>query len=191
MKTLKIITVSILGLLALQSCKKGENDPALSLKTRDARITGEWELEYASEIYNYNEQYADESYIESESIIVEDGQLNYIYSYSYTYDNTTQSDSDEDGPYSYSETLTIEKDGSSSSRVDEDGTVYMNDRNWWWHDSSKKKTQISFGGSMYTVDRLTNKELVLKADEFEQAAYSQDNEEYLESYSIEKRFKKK
>jgi len=30
--------------LGIQSCKKGENDPSLSLRSRKARLTGEWQL---------------------------------------------------------------------------------------------------------------------------------------------------
>ncbi|TND05086.1 MAG: hypothetical protein FD123_3706 [Bacteroidetes bacterium] len=44
MKTLVKVTVAtlILGSLALESCKKGEGDPALSFRSRKARVAGEW-----------------------------------------------------------------------------------------------------------------------------------------------------
>lgn len=32
------------------SCKKGENDPALSLKSRTARLTGEWKMTSSTEV---------------------------------------------------------------------------------------------------------------------------------------------
>ena len=49
----------------------------------------------------------------------------------------------------------------------EDGTTYTNQGNWWWINSKKKKVRIAFDddwGSFY-IDRLKNKELVLKIDE--------------------------
>lgn len=44
MKAIAKITVAVLmlGTLALESCKKGEGDPALSLRSRKARLAGEW-----------------------------------------------------------------------------------------------------------------------------------------------------
>lgn len=45
---MKKIIISTIGILALSvnlsSCKKGENDPFLSLKSRKARLVGEWNL---------------------------------------------------------------------------------------------------------------------------------------------------
>jgi hypothetical protein len=43
-KILIISLVVVSGAGFLQSCKKGENDPFLSLRTRRARITGEWTM---------------------------------------------------------------------------------------------------------------------------------------------------
>lgn len=43
MKKLLVLSIAALALVAnLSSCKKGENDPFLSLKSRKARLTGEW-----------------------------------------------------------------------------------------------------------------------------------------------------
>lgn len=43
MKKLIILSLSAIALMAnLSSCKKGENDPFLSLKSRKARVVGEW-----------------------------------------------------------------------------------------------------------------------------------------------------
>jgi len=45
MKILKYTAVALLLSSTLLSCKKGENDPFLSLKSRAARLDGEWILE--------------------------------------------------------------------------------------------------------------------------------------------------
>lgn len=43
MKKLIILSIGAIALItSISSCKKGENDPALSLKTRKARLAGEW-----------------------------------------------------------------------------------------------------------------------------------------------------
>lgn len=36
--------MAIVGVTTVSSCKKGENDPFLSLRSRKARVTGEWKL---------------------------------------------------------------------------------------------------------------------------------------------------
>jgi hypothetical protein len=36
--------LALFVLLSIASCKKGENDPALSLRSRTARLTGEWKV---------------------------------------------------------------------------------------------------------------------------------------------------
>lgn len=43
MKKLIILSIGAIALItSISSCKKGENDPALSLKSRKARLAGEW-----------------------------------------------------------------------------------------------------------------------------------------------------
>lgn len=59
----KIITLLALAVTALcfTECKKGEDDPAISLRTRKARAAGEWRLVSGSAAYTakgYNETYA-------------------------------------------------------------------------------------------------------------------------------------
>lgn len=52
--------VLLLAILALTECKKGEDDPAISLRTRKARLEGEWRLVSGNASYTtdaYNESY--------------------------------------------------------------------------------------------------------------------------------------
>ncbi len=191
MKTLRILMTIVVVATLFQSCKKGENDPFLSLKTRDARITGDWELTYGNETYTYTENYQGDTYEESASLIVENGIANETEWYSYTMNGVNETDSYSYDPYSYEEITTIEKNGDYSVNATVENSKSTNSGNWYWFDTAKKKTQLVIGGMIYYVDRLTNKELVLKAEEFEQVKYNEDGEQYLESYSIEKRFEKK
>jgi hypothetical protein len=43
-RVLLVLLAAVFAIPAFQSCKKGENDPALSLKSRKARLCGEWNL---------------------------------------------------------------------------------------------------------------------------------------------------
>jgi hypothetical protein len=45
------LLIIALALPALQSCKKGDNDPAISLKSRKARLVGEWDMTKGSVVY--------------------------------------------------------------------------------------------------------------------------------------------
>jgi hypothetical protein len=38
------MVIALLSTISITSCKKGENDPFLSLKSRTSRLTGEWKL---------------------------------------------------------------------------------------------------------------------------------------------------
>src|SRR6185436_4431068 len=56
-----ILRVFVLTMLVFFfGCKKGEEDPRISLRTRKARLAGEWRLKNGSASYtidNYNENY--------------------------------------------------------------------------------------------------------------------------------------
>jgi ABC-type phosphate transport system substrate-binding protein len=53
MKKVKFaLLVLLAAILVLPSCKKGENDPFMSLHSRKARVVGEWTLKSGSITYN-------------------------------------------------------------------------------------------------------------------------------------------
>jgi hypothetical protein len=147
---LKLALIAILSLGFLAACKKGENDPFLSLKTRNARITGTWKL---------TSQETSETY-------TSDGETDvYSTSYNGTTLNTTESGVTNSVPYS--QTIEINNDGTYKMTIIEDGVTNERQGNWWWLNSKKKKVRIAFDddwGSFY-IDQLKNKELVLTIDE--------------------------
>lgn len=62
MKRFFLLIPAFITVLFFKGCKKGEDDPALSLRTRKARLSGEWRLKegtasytalYNGAIYNY------------------------------------------------------------------------------------------------------------------------------------------
>ena len=50
-----LIILIFIIIFSLPSCKKGENDPFLSLRSRKARITGEWVLKSGNVTYTEND----------------------------------------------------------------------------------------------------------------------------------------
>lgn len=135
------------------SCKKGENDPFLSLKTRDSRIAGTWVLKSAE--------------ANSTEILTFDGTTE-TETTTQKFDGTvvTVVSPDGTGTYSMSQEITIEKDGSFMTKTVEDGDISESTGSWWWLDDKKRKTRIAFDddASSFEIDRLTGKELVLKVD---------------------------
>jgi len=90
MKNFKIILLVLIAISAF-SCKKGENDPFISLKSRKARLVGEWKL------------------VEGSTSVVSSTGTD-----TYTFDGTlmTSVESGVTTTEPYSETYTFEKDGT-------------------------------------------------------------------------------
>lgn len=84
---LKSTLLLALSIVIISSCKKGEEDPFLSLRTRKARISGEWTLKSGSVINTYNNN--------TETT---------------TYTGTSQIDNN--GTTAYTEKWSIKRDGS-------------------------------------------------------------------------------
>jgi hypothetical protein len=156
--------VAILALMAFQSCKKGENDPAISFRSRDARITAKWKL----------------TKIESAETDVSG---NYTVSVTITYDglNYTRVTAITGNPTDSlvaagTYFMTIEKNGAMSweETYTEYGTNIFRSgtASWYWVDSGKNKSAAHIGagnlfieGGTWSIDRLATKELRLRRSE--------------------------
>lgn len=121
----------------LNSCKKGENDPFLSLRSRDARITGVWIL---SEYTRVSTDTFNGSTVTS----------------TYSISNGVDSNGD-----AITIKWEINKDGTYLETVTDNGSVSTQSGYWYWRDSKKNKVAISIAGSTWTLDRLSNKEMNL------------------------------
>lgn len=56
MKIIKLLLLYVILInTVILSCKKGEDDPFLSFRSRKARLTGEWKLDYGKEETTYND----------------------------------------------------------------------------------------------------------------------------------------
>ncbi|MES2588579.1 MAG: hypothetical protein V4622_06315 [Bacteroidota bacterium] len=184
MKSIKLILGIAVVSMTLFSCKKGENDPFLSLSSRKARITGEWKMSAMEHTYS------------SANAGVSNGTTKI------TFDGTTKTTTftnpagivSSGGTSIYSEELTFEKDGTfkhtSSSTSNNETFTETGSGNWAFVGKSKnadlkKKEAIvlnytsstdsdgyneSVSGTfqIYTtilIDQLKNKEIVFKYDE--------------------------
>lgn len=181
MKKLKflqlIILVAIIGLLT--ECKKGEDDPFLSLRSRKARITGDWKMKSGTLLYSSSGPNSSNT-----SNIILTGNT-YASTYSNTYNGVTTSNSDA-GTFSYE--LEIEKDGDFKMTQIADGDIYTYSGTWNFTSGIgelKNKEQIvlhfdneTYSGSTivysgnktnytYNIKELRNKTLVIYSEETE------------------------
>ena len=159
----KIIILSTFLLTAsfsFISCRKGAEDPFISLRSRQNRLVGEWKLVNieGKKITSTNRTSGG-----SVSVVIT---TNYADSVKTVLDDITNKDS------VYFETLNIKDDGSFSDTIKsrhikatslEYSSVRVVSNNWYWLDSKKKKTGIALVGiGEYQIIRLSTKELKLE-----------------------------
>lgn len=144
-------------ILSFNSCKKGENDPSISLKSRDARITAKWKLTKieATGVHTWGTT-------TSTTTTAYDGTI-------YTQTNTGSPSTSATGSYE----MTIDKQGQVSwsenyTESGGDADIKSGEGQWGWMNSDKNKEFIwidggynLFEGGMFYVDRLASKELIL------------------------------
>jgi hypothetical protein len=143
-----VLVVVALALPSLNSCKKGENDPFLSLKSRDSRITGEWKLTKA------------------ERTVIEpnfggSGNVTTVVTFNGTTKTTTSTGQTTPTSINYSLNITLEKNGIAKIIEIAATTTSQATSTWFWLETAKSKMWININGSEYQVDQLKNKELVL------------------------------
>ncbi|MDP2176255.1 MAG: hypothetical protein Q8K70_10145 [Bacteroidota bacterium] len=162
---MKRIFIIALALGLLVSCKKGENDPGLSFRSRDKKIVGEWTVE-SFENYNLNQNGNSKTEIKQ------------TYSgLTITTTNTTGSQTNTAvGTTSYKGNLTINKDGTAVytevSTFTNSSTTRTFNGTWMWGNSKKNKSELflnfaSFNSQLilaqsFRIDELRNKKIVLK-----------------------------
>jgi hypothetical protein len=163
MKKVRILILALTFFGAIPSCKKGENDPLISIRSRDARITGKWKVINSESISNYDGNIS--SNILNGSIL-------------------TETSNGSSSSYSYTSNWEITSNGTINYTVTRDGSLLTGTDTWNWLDDSQKKSKISIGGEIYVVDRLTNKEIVLKYQYSSVSGNDIDN--YSSSITLEK-----
>jgi hypothetical protein len=156
MKNLLLVLLAIImAIPTFQSCKKGENDPAISFRSRDARLIGSWKM---VKLYGTRDR-------------VENG--NHTYS-TFTYDGNTFLDDMNTGSVGGTGTyeMIIGKNGIMSWNetllIGNQTQINKGNGNWKWLNTDKNKTVVNLAGGVhlfesgdYTIDRLAYKELIL------------------------------
>jgi len=138
--TISLFILSIVFILS--ACKKYDEGPGFSLRTKNARITGEWKL------VEYNYKKVRGEYFETETFIND----------RMSYDNSSSTA----GPsHPYARTITLNKDGSYINLIDEDGTITEITTYWSWQDGSSSKEHLILNEEAYKIIMLKNDELKL------------------------------
>lgn len=141
-KTISLGLVLLIFASVFVGCKKGENDPFMSLLSRKARLTGVWNLTSAD--YDYT---------------TVNGSNTTVYGYSYDGTQMTRTVDGTGTTYDYSEEITIEKDGTFK-------VVTKEEEDYWDDVAQEMKTGTNtetVSGLWYFVDG--NKELDVKNKE--------------------------
>ena len=181
-----ILFVFSAAILSLESCKKGENDPALSFKSRSARLKGAWKLNEKDAIISNatSENQISLSSItvqgiytgEDESVSVNNSGNTTTFINKYFFDI----DFEENGSYQYNLNILTPDPATPNAFIN---MIYNSSGVWSWLDQGKDKYGISLSNDFeptipdslnpmtllpykitgaYEVDRLTSTELILK-----------------------------
>jgi hypothetical protein len=171
-KVFLMFMIAAFAMSAFVSCKKGANDPSVSLNSRNSRLMGDWKLTAMAGTNVWHCTVTDS---------------NYTTTYAYngtTYTRTTI-------PYTaheianhyvnvtatYSFDMTIGKDGAFSTNevYSQNGApsseVWTYNGYWYWDGNDNDKIAVNLPGAMYyiagsysghyEIDRLASKELIL------------------------------
>lgn len=160
-KSLAILFV--LGIaLGMNACKKGEDDPFISLASRNSRITGKWKMiGYDEEILTTRNDGGSIT-TETRTKNLVDGQLISVSPYS----GTTS--------FAFEATLTLNKEGSYEYVLNQNS----NTGTWWWKDSGKSKSSVGFSHNFtgnIILRELSNKKMVWQIEAFSKEFFS-DND---------------
>jgi hypothetical protein len=181
--------------LTFTSCRKGEEDPAISFRSRDARITETWKLTGQESTTIYDTVTTDKI----NGTIHGRTEIKSSLSGS-TFTTTTTSERTVAGKtvtntYTSSGNgntiLTIEKNGKftweSASGSDGNQTVSETGGAWYWVSDTRSKSQISMYGQIFDVVGLSGKELILRQSENNESGYTNaaDNSSYKRQFSKE------
>jgi hypothetical protein len=193
MKKTLILSLSI-ALLAggFNSCKKGDNDPFMSLKSRKARVSGEWKVSNSEDITIQTETNPDYTSVKTTTEVYDGTTLTTTSKLKFTTSDGTFEDSDTKSE-KQTRTLTFEKDGTYIVKefYAESGTTYTTAGHWTFMGKSKEaglknkeaiiltlnsetsadstgtesytETGLYVGGVVY-IDQLKNKEMIWKID---------------------------
>lgn len=156
MKKIIYAILIVLFVPFFNSCtKKSANDPLISLKTRNGRITGEWKLISFDRV--------------STSTSIVSGTTT-TSTFTSTFDGTSvinvYSNNDSDTS-TFAFTVSINNDGTyTNTTTDSFNDVEVITGEWWWLNNNRRKTRIAFDDDYdsWNIDKLGNKTLIVVDD---------------------------
>lgn len=157
--------------LIFQGCKKGEDDPFISLRSRKGRLKGDWVLKTSQENYSSTTTFSGSTFTFTSTTDVAGGTMT-VNSF-YNNDQSTES-------YDYSMELSIRKDGQYRLTTTKDGDAISESDLWFFNDGNKKKIGVQLGSNTYKIKELRHKKLVLtytrsERTEYDLGGYSESN----------------
>jgi len=142
---LVVLMLAVFALPLLNSCKKGEGDPFLSLKSRAARLKGEWTLASGTETGTWGTN---------------------TYTITFTGSMATFTMSGNSQTYMYTEVIEFLKDNEFKSTTNEDGDIVTTEGYWAFMDGYEeyadkemlvirlKQQTTANGAQMWTGDEM-------------------------------------
>lgn len=124
----KLVLVVLAAVAVLPACKKGEEDPFLSLRSRKSRVAGEWTVEFREEKVTNTKVSPSVSSTSTETTTINGS----TYTYNYLSGSTTTTVNGTVGTYK----VTFEKDGA-------------------WKSTYEYTTVFTFGTSPFTTKETT------------------------------------
>jgi len=191
-KFFAILMLVILATPMFNSCKKGADDPFISFKSRDGRLTSTWKLT------KIDQTESDVTTVSSTSNTVNT---------TITFDGSTETKTTvtkigSGNPVTttttsvYTFEMTLDKLGVASYKMTVPPNSYTGNGTWAWGSNSKNKDMVTlvfngnggFFNKTYNVDQLKSKELILKVntEETSASANSSDSKKVDCTYTFEK-----
>lgn len=135
----KYLTLLLLSAAVLNSCKKGEEDPFLSLASRTNRLVGEWQVQSLD--YTVEKESSTDDYVAT-----------------YSYANGTKTVAYDDGTYyvyKYYDRYTFDKNGTYKRRIEFEGGDYVSiEGNWSWLKKNKDLDLKNKEAILLTITKL-------------------------------------
>lgn len=124
-EAIKIVALIIaLGTL-VSSCKKGEDDPFISFRSRKARVAGDWELKSGTSTSSSSSQSGNNTFSNSSSTTYNGTTYSESYTSSYNGNSNTTTNSG-----SYTSKVSFKKDGTFEWQMTQDGNLAILKGTW-------------------------------------------------------------
>ncbi len=147
MTSKKLSLIAVVMAFIFSGCGKYEDGPFFSIRTKNMRLTGEWELTEYTSLTTYSDGSSTSNNFNG-SIMSE------TYNSSFGGGTTT---------YAHSETWEFDKkENSVNINVVSDGIASNSTTLWNWENGASEKELLNIGGRIFRILRLTNKEMVLE-----------------------------